>query len=198
MAVASWMRVFRACPVPGGRRLAGLPWIEISESLSPEFPGRREKRREFRQSALFFENMSRKHLRIPSLEDEFPTRARREYFRARRECREFGAKSIRPFCRIQLPRRGLVQPAIFAPLETASRLTPSPRRVPRLDIRFRGHDTCRLGYSSSLRATAQRTGRRREAATISRCRLTRACPHLSQASAQINCKPAEKLRAVFS
>src|SRR5271156_5576236 len=53
MAVASWMRVFRACPVPGGRRLAGLPWIEISESLSPEFPGRREKRREFRRISPF-------------------------------------------------------------------------------------------------------------------------------------------------
>src|SRR5258708_3592351 len=65
----------------------------------------------------------------------------------------FGAKSIRPFPRIQSSRHDVVQPAIFAPLETASRLTPSP---PRRDTSFRGHDTYRLGYSSSLGAAAQR------------------------------------------
>src|SRR5277367_2494861 len=35
--------------------------------------------------------------------------------------------------------------ACFAPLSAASRLMSSPRRVPRLDPRFRGDDTCWLG-----------------------------------------------------
>src|SRR5271156_4580332 len=82
MAVASWMRVFRACPVPGGRRLAGLPRIEISQSLEGQnslVVGKNAGN--FVESALFCENPSRKHLRIQSFADEFPTRARREFFR---------------------------------------------------------------------------------------------------------------------
>src|SRR5271169_1508120 len=53
--------------------------------MSAKFPGRREKRREFRRISLFCENPSRKHLRSQSFEDGFPTRARREFFRARME-----------------------------------------------------------------------------------------------------------------
>src|SRR5271163_2119547 len=82
MAVASWMRVFRACPVPGGPRLAGLPRIEISQSLEGQNSLVVGKNAEnFVESALFCQNPSRKHLRIQSFADEFPTRARREFFR---------------------------------------------------------------------------------------------------------------------
>src|SRR5271155_5836809 len=86
MAVASWMRVFRACPVPGGPRLAGLPRIEISQSLEGQnslVVGKNAGN--FVESALFCEHPSRKHLRIQSFADEIPTRARRDFFRARRE-----------------------------------------------------------------------------------------------------------------
>src|SRR5271170_1383498 len=74
MAVASMMRVFRACPVPGGRRLAGLPWIEISQSLGGQdslVVGKNAGN--FVESALFCENPSRKYLRSQSFEDGFPT-----------------------------------------------------------------------------------------------------------------------------
>jgi hypothetical protein len=51
-AAASVMRVFRACPVLDSRLLGGSPPINSTISWRPEFPGRREKCREFRRISL--------------------------------------------------------------------------------------------------------------------------------------------------
>jgi hypothetical protein len=104
--MANLMPAFRACPVPDGRRLGGLPWIEISQSLGGQSSlvvGKNAG--SFAESALFCEHPSRKHLRIQAFADEFPMRSSRELFDARRELlrarREFRAKSIRAFRHIQ-------------------------------------------------------------------------------------------------
>src|SRR5271154_598012 len=72
---ASLMRAFRACPALDGRRLGGLPWIEISQSLEGQnslVVGKNAGN--FAELAPFCENPSRKHLRIQAFADEFPTR----------------------------------------------------------------------------------------------------------------------------
>ena len=125
-----------------------VPWTPNSLAAG-------KKAGNFAESALFCENPSQKHQRIHAFADEFPTQTSREFFCQRRELicatgnsREFGAKPIRAprlvqsskftsvvdnNITIQPGRHVLVWPAISAPLETASRLAPSPHsRTPAL------------------------------------------------------------------
>jgi hypothetical protein len=98
------MRAFRACPALDGRRLGGLPWIEISQSLEGQnslVVGKNAGN--FAELAPFCENPSRKHLRIQAFADEFPTRSSREFFRQRRELFE-GAGNSREISRDIGPR----------------------------------------------------------------------------------------------
>src|SRR5271156_1506068 len=101
---ASLMRAFRACPALDCRRLGGLPWIEISQSLEGQnslVVGKNAGN--FAELAPFCENPSRKHLRIQAFADEFPTRSSREFFRQRRELFE-GAGNSREISRDIGPR----------------------------------------------------------------------------------------------
>ncbi|HEY1628549.1 MAG TPA: hypothetical protein VGL41_02035 [Roseiarcus sp.] len=74
MAAGRELDAFRACCVPDGRRLGGLPWIEISQALEGQsslLVGKNAGN--FAESASFHENPSRKHLQIQLFVDEFPT-----------------------------------------------------------------------------------------------------------------------------
>src|SRR5271156_6848430 len=86
MAVASTMRVFRACPVPDVGSLGGLPRIEFSQSPEgPDSLAAGKNAGNFFDSAVFCENLSRKQLRIQLFADEFPTRTGQVFFCQRRE-----------------------------------------------------------------------------------------------------------------
>lgn len=55
-----------------------------------------------------------------------------------------------------------------------------------------------IGLSPKLALEKEHPQRELREAKSKSCRLLRACPHLSQAKAQTKCRPARKLRAVFS
>src|SRR5277367_5366647 len=73
IAVASMMRVFRACPASDSRLLGGLPRTDSGAAGNQNSLLTGKKAGNFSDSAISCENRSQKHLRIQLFRNEFPT-----------------------------------------------------------------------------------------------------------------------------
>src|SRR5271169_5047209 len=80
-AVASTMRVFRACPVPDVGSSAACRGSNFHSLLKAQIPWPQGKTQGiFSIQPFFCENLSRKQLRIQLFADEFPTRTAQGIF----------------------------------------------------------------------------------------------------------------------